>query len=191
MASGRYDGALARLVGAYKDEGRQDCGALLGDLLGDALLQARAASDTAVSALGRASGPVHVVPVPSSRAARRARGRAPLLVLARRAVRGFDERELTVSQLLRLRRRVADQAGLGACARAANLKHALEVRPRRLAAAEGSPCLLVDDVLTTGATLAEAARALRAGGCAVLGAATICATERRSRPSSQYPAIFG
>ncbi|MES9535697.1 phosphoribosyltransferase family protein, partial [Actinomadura sp. NPDC000600] len=74
----------------------------------------------------------------------------------------------------RQRGRVADQAGLSAKERAANLKGAVEVR----ADVAGRRLVLVDDVVTTGASLAEAARALRAAGGEVTAAAAIAATPR-------------
>jgi predicted amidophosphoribosyltransferase len=46
------------------------------------------------------------------------------------------------------------------------------------------PIVLTDDLVTTGATLAEAARALRAAGGCVLAAATVAATERRIEDGS-------
>jgi predicted amidophosphoribosyltransferase len=123
--------------------------------------------------------------VPSSRQARRARGDAPLRALALQAVRTFHRHEVVVADVLRPRRRVLDQAGLGAAARRVNLEHALEVRTGRRRPPAGTLCLLVDDVVTTGATLVEATRALRSGGLDVVGAAAICATPRRARPFSQ------
>jgi predicted amidophosphoribosyltransferase len=177
-ASGRFRGPLARLVAAYKDDGRRDLAGVLGGLLGAAVATSLGGSAEAHGVLASGRGPVLVVPVPSSGRARRARGDAPLAVLARAALRGFHPGEVAVAHALAVRRRVADQAALGARARLANLDHALALRPRG-APRPGSPCLLVDDVLTTGATLAEAARALRAGGLVVVGAATICATPRR------------
>jgi predicted amidophosphoribosyltransferase len=74
-------------------------------------------------------------------------------------------------------RRSAEQKALSIRARAANREGSLRA-VRRL---DGRRFLLVDDVLTTGATLGEAARALRAAGGSVVGAATLAYTPRRSR----------
>ncbi|WAL95854.1 ComF family protein [Streptomyces sp. Je 1-369] len=109
--------------------------------------------------------PVSLVPVPSSRAAVRARGHDPVRRIAfaaagelRRA--GVPARVLVV---LRQRRAVADQSGLDSRQRQANLAGALEVTAGggRLLGG-GGRFVVVDDLMTTGASLAEAARALRA-----------------------------
>ncbi|WP_242903273.1 ComF family protein [Actinomadura terrae] len=83
----------------------------------------------------------------------------------------------TKTPALRQRRRVDDQAGLNATERAANLAGALEVNPRT--DMTGRRVLLADDVITTGASLAESARALRAAGAEVTAAATVAATPLR------------
>jgi predicted amidophosphoribosyltransferase len=189
VSAGRYEGPLARLVAAYKDDGRRDLAGLLGGLLATAVAGAVAGSPVAVQALAAGDGPLLLVPVPSSRRARRERGDAPLRALAARATTGFARGEVALAALLRPRRRVLDQAGLGADARRRNLDHALEVRSR--GAPWGGPALVVDDVMTTGATLAEAARALRMAGLTVVGAATICATQRRNRASEGFTASSG
>ena len=136
---------------------------------------------TRLVVLASGNGPVFVVPVPSSPAAVRRRGDAPLELLTRAAVRhlGLSERELFVSPALRLRRRVADQSGLDHGQRADNLERAIQVRPRWRASIRGATALLLDDVLTTGATLAEASRALREAGAGHVAAATVAATQRR------------
>ena len=87
--------------------------------------------------------------------------------------------------LLVSRGRRADQAGLDAAERAANLAGSLccpspgAATPRR----GGVPARVVvcDDVLTTGATAREAQRALEAVGLAVVAVATVAATRRAAR----------
>lgn len=108
-------------------------------------------------------GPVLLVPVPSARWAVRARGHDPVRRMALAAA-GELRRTGTparVAAVLRQRRAVADQAGLDARRRLENLAGALEVRAGGDRLLGAGPVVLVDDLMTTGASLAEAARALR------------------------------
>ena len=73
----------------------------------------------------------------------------------------------------------ATSAGLGAAERASNLAGAFGVRGARRRSVAGATIVVVDDLMTTGATLTEAARALRCAGGLVVGAATVAATPRR------------
>jgi predicted amidophosphoribosyltransferase len=69
------------------------------------------------------------------------------------------------------------QKGLGRAARARRVRGSMRIKAGiRPAALTGRACIVVDDVLTTGATLAEAARALRAAGGVVRGAVVLAAT---------------
>ncbi len=128
------------------------------------------------------TGGVLLVPVPSSRAAVRERGQDHARRLAAAAARALrsDGRAARALPLLAPARRTADQSGLSSAERAANLAGALRVRGRP----PPGPVVLVDDVVTTGATLVEAARALRAAGVPVTGAAVVAATARRT-PSTR------
>jgi predicted amidophosphoribosyltransferase len=71
------------------------------------------------------------------------------------------------------------QKSLSVADRRSNLDGAFRLRRPVV----GRRFLLVDDVVTTGATLLEAARTLREGGADVLGAATVATTPRRFRPN--------
>ncbi|WP_059006830.1 ComF family protein [Streptomyces specialis] len=136
--------------------------------------RALAVSARAAAAVPGVDGAVlSLVPVPSSRAAVARRGHDPVRRIALAAA-GWLRRDglpVRVRPVLRQRRRVADQAGLTAGQRAANLTGALVVRPGALLA--GDVVLLVDDLLTTGVSLAEAARAVRSSGGRPVGAAVV------------------
>ncbi|MBC6456781.1 ComF family protein [Actinomadura sp. HBU206391] len=124
--------------------------------------------------------PVWLVPVPSARAATRRRGHDPIRGITAVAVEGLRLSGVPARPLSVLRqvRPVADQSALTAVERAENLSGALAVA--RPGVVEGRRVIVVDDVLTTGATLAEAARSLRAAGATVAGAAVVAATPRRA-----------
>jgi predicted amidophosphoribosyltransferase len=103
-------------------------------------------------------------------------GRMTRLTVHELRSRGIDA---DYAPVLRQRRRVADQTTLNRAGRAMNLSHALDVRERYLPLYAHSTVLVVDDVVTTGATLVEAVRALTVAGAHVAGGAVVAATRRR------------
>ncbi len=187
LAAGEYDGALRRALLAYKERGRRDLADPLGRLLATAVRESTSTAAAAARATAgvwagetsaRGSPPVSrgappvLVCVPSDRARAAERGGDHVLRLARVAARRSGVR--VAPGVLRQRRVVADSAGLGIRERAANLHDALTARP-----GGGRVALLVDDIVTTGATLGEAQRALQCAGWEVAGAVVVAATPRR------------
>ncbi|MBL7619057.1 MULTISPECIES: ComF family protein [unclassified Frankia] len=172
-AAARYAAPAGSLVIAYKERGRLDVARTLGSALARAVLAAPRAEAGARALL--------LVPVPASAAALRRRGFDHVSRLATIAA-GLTRAAGTltwVAPLLRPARRTADQAGLGAVERAANVAGAFAARPA--AARVGGPAsggvyvVVVDDVLTTGATVADAVRALRLARVRVGAVATVAA----------------
>jgi predicted amidophosphoribosyltransferase len=167
-----YGGVPRRVLLGFKDAGRMELARPLGRALHSAIAVARAESSVSrPDAVPRPGTALLPVLVPSTRAAWRRRGYHPTRAVLARA-------QILVPPLwraLRAVRQTADQASLGASERADNRSGSL-VGSARLA---GRDCLIVDDILTTGATITEAARAIRAAGGHVAGAATIAHTPLR------------
>jgi len=86
-----------------------------------------------------------------------------------------------VIDLLRRTRATPSQAGLGARDRRKNIAGAIAVTPRRAELIKGRRVLLIDDVLTTGATVGACARALRRAGAAGVDVLTLSRVVRAER----------
>ena len=128
-----------------------------------------------------------MVPVPSRRRAVWRRGEDVLVRVARccvRELRPCSQPALQVMPVLRLRRSLQDQAGVGMRRRHRNVAGAFAVRAPT--SVLGRRCLVVDDVVTTGASASEAVRALHQAGATVLAVAAVCAAPRRRRVFSEW-----
>lgn len=159
VAPWRYGGQLARAIHALKFGRRPSVARELAALHAPFL-----------AATIEAGGVDVIVPVPLHwrRLARRGFNQAE--ALARHAIAAASISVPLHRRALRRVRATVPQTGLSATARARNLAGAFRVPGRAAAAIAGRRVLLVDDVVTTGATMAAAARALTAAGAAsVLG----------------------
>lgn len=112
-----------------------------------------------------------VLPVPLSRERLQERGFNQAALLARH----LAGPKVDTTLLLRLRATEA-QSGLPRSQRLRNLRGAFAVEPTRAAALQGRPVVLVDDVMTTGATLNAATHALRQAGAAHITALVVART---------------
>lgn len=175
VAAGIYREELAQSVLSFKGHGQGPLTASLGKALGRAIL----------AAVGT-DREIWLVPVPSSNGAYRKRGFTPVHLLVRYLRRHGILDGLECHDVLRKIRSPTvatgtatsgGQKGLSRGARAGRVRGSMRVAwkagERGLA---GRPCIIVDDVLTTGATLAEAARALHQAGAVVRGAVVLAAT---------------
>ncbi len=179
-----YAGVVRVVINAWKERGRHDLEPALGAVLADAVL-ALPPPDHAVPR----EDTLPLVPVPSSRGARRRRGADGVRNLAFHAavvLRASGVRARVVPALA-LGRVVADQAGLSAAERVRNVAGAFRVRPAAGALLADRDVVVVDDVLTTGATLLSASTAAMAAGARVRGLACVSATPRRRSLSARSP----
>lgn len=118
-------------------------------------------------------GDLTVVPVPSSRAKIAERGFDTINVLVRECMKLQTKPIGAASQVLYVCRQVADQVGLSATQREHNVFRSMAARR----AITGS-VLVVDDVITTGSTMREAARALHLAGAHKVFGISLCGSSK-------------
>ena len=153
-----YDGVPRAVLLAYKEQGRTELARFLSPALAGAVSEA-------VAAHGFRG--LELVSVPGARRSRRRRGFDPVAGLVSRA--GLDR-----ARVLAPARPHPAQKTLSLEQRGANLEGVFTVR----VPVAGRRFLLVDDVVTTGATLLAVAGALRASGAEVVAAAVVASTPR-------------
>jgi len=154
FALGRYAGARRRAVLAVKDHGR-------GDLV-DPLARALALGLHRLSTWGVLAEPLTVVPAPTRRWAARRRGGDPVTRMATAATR--TRPGIGVAAVLRTTALARDSVGLSVSARQRNITGRVLMR----GPAPGGEVVVVDDIVTTGATATEAVRVLAAAGAHVV-----------------------
>lgn len=161
FALGRYAGARRRAILACKERGRAD--------LIPPLARALALGVHRLLAWGMVETPLTLVPAPTRRTAARRRGGDPVARLARAAVAGHPD--VAVAQALRMKALVRDSVGLSTSARERNVAGRVVLRGRP----PGTEVVVVDDIITTGATARESVRTLREAGVRVAAVLALAA----------------
>ncbi|GGH97764.1 ComF family protein [Arthrobacter liuii] len=172
VAAGVYRDELAQGLLSFKRHGQHQLGRSLGRALGAAV---RAAAHEGTGIL--------LIPVPTSTAAYVNRGFSPVHVLLKEAAPQLQG--LTVADVLAKtsapgpllgHNGPGGQKGLGRGARSQRVRGSMQVKSGARAKVAGRACIIIDDVLTTGYTIGEAARALHLAGAQVRGAVVLAAT---------------
>jgi ComF family protein len=158
-AAGAYEGALRKLIHLFKFEGVRPLARPLGAFLAGALPRERTFDA--------------IVPMPLHWRRRWQRGFNQSELLAREIARRW---RMPIRRLVRRKRATAPQAGLTSAQRRTNVQGAFETIPG--ARLEGLRILLIDDVLTTGATADACARALKRAGAAGVALLTLARRDR-------------
>jgi ComF family protein len=163
VSVGMYEGPLRSLIQLFKYSGMRPLAGQLGGFLSAAVL----AEDHFDA----------IVPVPLYWRKRWERGFNQSAALAERVGR---MRGIPVWNALRRTRATSTQAGLASAGRRKNVAGAFAVRPA--AKLNGTRILLIDDVMTTGATASACAATLKRGGAMSVSLLTLARVDRRFRP---------
>lgn len=164
----RYQPIVQRFILAAKEQGST--------VARDALAQSMARSLRVLMAKVQVEK-VLLVPIPSHRAAIRSRGRDHARLLSQAVSERFGS-EVGLAPALRVNRRVVDQTGLSHEQRAANLAGAFTADSQLIRGKVEVALVMVDDVITSGSSLREGARALTSAGCPPIAAIAACASAR-------------
>lgn len=177
LSAVRYEGHVRRMILGFKEQGRTDVVRPLAAPLRAAIEEA------VVGVVSRADCRIAVCAVPPSRTSLRRRGYRPVELLARAA--GFRLTSALTSVAPQDPAMAREQKSLGVAERSENRRGAFSVG----ASVRGRRFVVVDDVVTSGATLDEAVRTLRSAGADVVSAVTLAFTPRRAASNSVFSAI--
>ncbi|WP_163701540.1 ComF family protein [Mycolicibacterium sarraceniae] len=158
FALGRYAGSRRQAIVAFKEHGRRD--------LAGPLAHALALGIHQLLSWGILDTPFTIVPAPTRALAARRRGGDPVTRIAQRATRNHPE--IAVVKALTTRAMVRDSVGLTSADRERNLNGRIKITKP-----VGGDVLLVDDIVTTGATAREAVRMLQKAGANVTAVLTL------------------
>jgi ComF family protein len=180
VAYGVYEDRMREAIHALKYHRIHPAAKRLGRMLAQAILKLE----------GEAPTEMLVVPVPLHRRKKKERGFNQARALAEHAITALQEThpnwKLTLETRALLRVRLTEsQAGLSMRQRRMNMRAAFEVPDTE--AVRDRDVLLVDDILTTGATARSAARALKRAGAKTVWVATL-ARAGRAFPATAFPA---
>ena len=176
LTAGRYTGPLRTALLRYKERGRRDLAAPL----------ARHLLPVLDEVLPDPPAVTWLVPAPSRPAAARARGGDHVARLVR--VIAAARPDIRVARALALARHTRDSVGLDAAQRAANLAGRLHVR-HGASPPPGSRVVLVDDIVTTGATLCACRDTLADFGITADTAVALC-DATSGRDDHEHPAAW-
>ena len=156
FALGRYGGPRRNAIVALKERGRRDLTVPLSAALATGIQH--------LLTWGVVATPLSVVPAPTRRSAARRRGGDPVTRIAAAAAGPAA----TVAPVLRTTGFVRDSVGLSSAARQRNIAGRV-----RLSAVPAGEVLVIDDIVTTGATACEAVRVLVGAGARVAAVLTL------------------
>lgn len=171
-ARGPYEGVLRSVLVAYKHGGRAGFARLLGEQLAHPLAHA----------IARAHAPPLLIAAPSRASQVRKRGFRHVEAAVRVARHAVPD-PAPLARALRSTRGRQGQVGLDAASRAANAAR-IAVRGRYRSALSGREVILIDDIMTTGATVRAAIEALRSVGARVVAVAVIAAVSYEGTPEN-------
>jgi predicted amidophosphoribosyltransferase len=156
LAATSYSAEVSKLLVAFKDRGQFALARELGELM-----------EPLVDELLQMPGILYLIPAPSRIQNFAKRGFQPSLLLARQLANRVPNAR--VLNCLQLGSKVLDQVGLSSAERFANLAGSMRLNQ----SVQGKSVFLVDDVVTTGATISEAWQTAALGGAIVLGALVV------------------
>ena len=166
-----YNKVTSKLILLAKEENLSAARDILADSISFSLKQLKIDTDTQVN----------LIPIPSRNSANRSRGFKHTDLLAMRVCLKNQELKVRALSLLELTGKVKDQSALNPLERASNLHLKARIRSRIRLPIPGEINILIDDLVTTGASAAEAIRAMSAVNLPIWGVISACATSPHSQ----------